>query len=279
MKRNLILLGLVFCFAFVASITMAQTSAKDVRAATSTTRQAIKGEFRDDIKNIKASSTEERKQLQDELKKKAEEARVEFTQKRDESRKEIEKDRAEFRTQITAKKAEIKNLITTKREELVNKLKVVKDEKKQQIALNISDQFQQINAKVLANLTSIVTKEEIILQKISSRTDIISIQNGDITALKEGLSLANSALVKAREAIIAQTAKVYTIAVKTEATLKSDTGTTKQLLEKDLNNVRDIVKALHESVKNVAEIFEKTPGVEKMKVTETSTSTASSTNQ
>jgi hypothetical protein len=275
MKIKLTLLaGFTICLALVATVTFAEEA-----TTASPIRQEIKKGVRTEIKDIKASSTEERKQLQDELRKKAEEARAEFAQKREEARKEIEKDRNEFRAQITEKKAEIKKLITTKREELASKLKVIKDEKKQQIALNIGDQFQQINAKVLANLTNIITKEEIILQKISSRVDILSIQNSDVTSLKDALSSANAALATARAAIVSQTAKVYTIAVKTEATLKNDTSTTKQLLEKDLNGVRDVVKALHESVKKVAEIFEKTPGVEKMKVVEVSTSTASSTNQ
>lgn len=278
------------CFALIATITLAENTTvkknfpirqeiRDIKATTSTTREAIKNEVRTDIKDIRASSTADRKVLQDELKKKTEEARKEFVQKRDEAKKEIEKNREEFRKEISDKKVEVKDLITKKRVELSEKLKVIKDEKKKQIAIKVGDEFQQINSKVLANLTNILTKEEVILQKISSRADVIALQNGDVTLLKESIVNANTALTKARDAIVAQTAKVYTIAVKTEETLRGDTGATRQLLEKDLSDVRDLVKAVHESIKDAAEIFGNTPGVEKIKVLQVSTSTESSTNQ
>jgi len=260
MKKNIILLGgLMTCLALFATVSSAQQGTSSIK------------------REIRASSTVEKQKLQNDLKQRSDEARSELAQKREEIRKEIEKNREEFRKEISDKKAEVKKIATIKRVELIDRLRIVKDEKKQQIVLSIGDQFQQINAKVLSNLTNILAKEEGIIQKISSRADVVTLQGGDVTALKESIVIANNALAKAREAIVAQTAKVYTIAVKTEAALKSDIGITKQSLEKDLSGVRDLVKAVHESVKDVAALFEKIPGAEKMKVLQVSS--ASSTNQ
>lgn len=264
MKRNSILLcGLVICFVLDTSAVAAQ--------------QVSIAPIKQDTRIPVNTNSSVNKQLQEELKQKASEALKEFTQKREEIKKEIDKNREEFKKDIAEKKTEATKIKTAKRAELAEKLKIIKDEKKQQIVLKIGDQFQQINNKVLANITNLLVKEESILQKISSRADSIGFQNSSSTDLKGSIALANADLAKAREAIVAQTAKVYTIAIKTEATLKNDTSITKQLLEKDLNNVRNFAKAAHESVKRAAEVLKRIPGIENIKILQ-STSTSSSNN-
>lgn len=315
MKRNLILLtGLTTCFAFVATITLAQqgspsvTSVKqEIRAEVRSEigsikdesllkRQELENEFKKkaeenrnqllqkkvelkgEVEAVRNSASTSRAELQNELKKKAEEARLEFTKNRDEARAEMEKNRVEFRKELVDKKLEAKEQIAKKRAELAEKLKVIKDEKKQQIALKVGDQFQQINTKVLANFTSTLSREEVILQKLSSRADVLSIQGVDTASLKEAMSFVQTEISKARDAIVAQTAKVYTIAVKTEATLKNDTGSTRQELQRDLNTVKTLIKSVHDALKNAADIFGDTDGANKMRVSQPSTTT-SSTNQ
>jgi len=241
------------------------------------TKQIIKKEVRSEISTLRASSTEARLELQKEMINKAEESRKMFADKRAEAKKEIDAAREDFRSKIEASKTKVQEQIKIKRTELSEKLKVVKDEKKKETALRVGDEFQQINTKVLARFTGILAKEESIIQKISSKADVIEIGGGDSVQIKADLVIATKSIADARAAIVAQTAKVYTISVKTEAGLRNDTDEVRQLMQQDLSVVRNLVKSVHEAVKKAFDSLEKNPNAQKNKI-QTATTTASSTN-
>ncbi len=137
-----------------------------------------------------------------------------------------------------------------------------------------------------------------ILKKIASRADKAQAHGRDVSEVKTLIAEAATVIGAARQAILNQSGKTYTIAISATSTdagaatstaLRIDVGRTRQALHADLVKVREMVFAAREAVRKAAVALAQIPKVDELEVeqatsTESSvststTSTGTSTNQ
>ncbi len=151
----------------------------------------------------------------------------------------------EFRASIAAE-------IKTKREEFKLRLRELKDAKKQKILTRIDEKIAQINK----NQTSAMLKR---LERMAAILDRIEDPAG---------SAARTAILEARAAVEAQSAKDYTITITSEAALKINAGQTVSQLQADLKAVREKVEAAKQKVVKAVQVWQS------LKLTETASPSA-----
>ncbi len=203
------------------------------------------------------------------------------------SSKDMDARREEFKKQFESKKEEAKKKIEDEKVRLAEKLKTIKDERKKEVIKKISGQFQEINTKKLEHFSNVLKQMEGVLVKIKARAEKATAGGADMSALNVKIAAFETAVTTARAAIVAQSAKVYSIEVTTDEHLKNNTGATRQALQKDLKTVFDLVKNAHEALKGITKELAKirivgseehastTPAI----ATTTTTTTATTTNQ
>ena len=178
--------------------------------------------------------------------------REEMMKNREANRAQIEQTRANFKLQIDAKREETKKNVEAKKAELQQKIAGIKDERKKNLALTINDKFQDLNKKATEQLSQTVTRQEEVIQKIKDRVATLTEQGKDASVVTTKLSDAESKIAGLRAQILAQSAKVYTIAVTTEATLRPDTEKTRDAIRTDIETIRTSVKAVSDILRSTA---------------------------
>ncbi len=133
-------------------------------------------------------------------------------------------DRMELRKDIRASNAA----------EFKEKLLKIKDEKKRLIVEKLDSRFNEVNVKRTAKMTKHLDRMSSILDKVT----------GDVTS-------ARTAIQTARDAVVAQTEKIYVITINTEANLKTDVGKVRSQLEADLKAVNELVVAARKAVQAI----------------------------
>lgn len=195
------------------------------------------------------------------------------------SSKDTDVRREEFKKQFDAKKEEVKKKIEDEKIRLTEKLKTIKDERKKEVVKKISGQFQEINTRRLEHFSNVLKQMEEVLAKVKARAEKATTGGADTSALTAKIAAFETAVTTARAAIVAQSAKVYSIEITTEDHLKNNTGATRQALQADLKTVFDLVKNAHESLKMVMKELSKIRivGSEEHASTTTATTTATVT--
>ena len=186
----------------------------------------------------------------------------ELQMRRQEAQQLIEQKREELKQQIETKREEAKTKIEAAREQLKQKLTTIKDERKKQIVEKLGADIQELNSRRVEHFTNVADKLDKVLANIKSRMDKAEANGKDVTAVKAAITSAESAITAARTAITAQAGEVYTIAVSTEAKLKTDVGVTRQKLQNGLEVVRKALQAAHDAVRNVATTLAQIPRVD-----------------
>lgn len=181
---------------------------------------------------------------------------------------------------------EAQEQIKQKQEDLRSRIAEIKDEKKKKAAEKILNQFDHINRVSTDHFLSVLDRMDAVLQKIKSRAEKATSAGKDLTAAKQAIQKAEQSIKIAREAVIAQAAKTYTINSSVIAGATADEGKNsivsklrerfrelrKQLFD-DLTVLRDgAMRSAREAVHAVAEALAKVPNVDKEP-------TASPTNQ
>ena len=122
------------------------------------------------------------------------------------------------------------------------KLQTIKDTRKQQIVTTINDKIPMVNTnqtdrmnKTLAEMTKIITR-------ISTKSGELKTQGKDTTILDSAITAAQTAIQTAQTAVTTQAAKVYTVSIVSDTTLKTTVGSTVSLLRQDLTTTQIAVK-------------------------------------
>ncbi len=156
---------------------------------------------------------------------------------------------------------EVKTMREEKRAEFAEKVKTIKDARKKATVERLNENLQKINEKTTEHFTTVLDKQDAIAVDIASRIAKIEAAGTasttasttvSVETMKADLAAAQTAIATARAAVVAQSAKVYSISITTEANLKIDVSTTRKALGDDLAAVRDLVKAAHDALKKVA---------------------------
>lgn len=183
-------------------------------------------------------------------------------EQREKLKKELEQKKEEFKKSIDATKAEIKEKVEAKRAELKERLAKIKDERKKEIVERIAKQLNELNERTLNHFSNVLEKLDAVLLRISSRADKVESRGLDVKTVRAAISEAKNAIAASRAAITAQSAKVYTVTISTEDTLKIDVGKARQMLHDDLAKVRETVKAAREAVRKALVILAQIPKVD-----------------
>ena len=122
------------------------------------------------------------------------------------------------------------------------------------------------------------------LVRIVAKTDAAKASGKDVVGVETAITKAHQAIAAARTAVTAQVAKIYTMKVEGDATLKKNVGDTRDMLRSDLKKVEGVVKDAREAVHQAAVALSGIPGIKDIKTppqtpSSTPTSTPTSTNQ
>lgn len=172
---------------------------------------------------------------------------------------------------------ETQEQIKQKQENLRSKVAEIKDEKKQKAAEKILNQFDHINRVSTDHFLSVLDKLDAVLQKIKSRAEKAASDGKDLTAAKQAIQKAEQSIKIAREAVIAQAAKTYTVDSSVIAGAVADEGKNsivsklrerfKELRKQLFNDLAALrggaMKSAREAVHAAAEALAKVPNIDK----------------
>lgn len=202
---------------------------------------------------------------------------------RDSGKQQIESLRQKFMSDVKAVQDQVKTKIETEKENFQTKLQGIKDTVKKNAVSRIQDSLTNLNQKLTNQYSSVLDKLADVLGRISSRTDKVQAKGIDVSSVRTAITNAQTAIAAARDAVKAQMGKTYTVdltnATSTASVLKNVVGNARQLLHSDLKAVFDKVKAARDSVHDAATTLAKVAGVHGDENGESSTSTATSSQQ
>jgi len=211
--------------AILLSAPIAFANENDVTASITRERPAL-------MKNQGATTT---RATRDALKEKAQATREEAKEK-------METQREEAKKRMEVAREEAKTRMETRREELKQRLSDIRDTQKQQRAERIAKQFDKLNQKWTDHFIKLLDRYDAITEKIQDRADIAEGAGKDIAATTAAIQSAKATINTARTAIIAQTAKTYTIDTSAITTTTATTTT---------NGQDELMKSLRTAFQNV----------------------------
>ena len=144
---------------------------------------------------------------------------------------------------ITKAKEEARVIMQAKRDEFKVKLQTIKDQKRKALIEKIDAKLTQVNANQTAKFSEVLVRLQGFLDKIKqSVTD---------TKILANIVAAQTAIDTAKAAVDAQAAKIYTIEIVDDTTLKLNAGTTVSQLRVDLMNIYKLVVDAKQAVQKL----------------------------
>lgn len=134
---------------------------------------------------------------------------------------------------ISQIKAQTKEQIQAARERFKERLQLIKDARKRLLTQTLDVNIVLANAKHTARFNEVLTKLQAALDKISP-----DVKNPKILS---DIKAAQSKIDLAKAAVASQAAKVYTIEITDETTLKKNVGATISQFRKDLMQTHKLV--------------------------------------
>lgn len=204
-------------------------------------------------------------------------ARKKVETMRTELKNEIRIRQEEAKKQIEAVREQVKQRIISQREAFKEKISQMKDERKRQTAVRLEEQINQINEHWTTHFSNVLNQLENVLAKIEVRAQKAEANGNDVSGVKTAIEAAHNVIKTARDAVVAQAAKGYTVTFESEDRLKEAFKTVKEQLRKDLTGLRDgTIKNARKAVQDVFQALRQIPGVDKEP---TATSTPAGTNE
>jgi uncharacterized membrane protein YhiD involved in acid resistance len=204
----------------------------------------------------------------------------EFQQNREEIQRQIEQIRAEYRNQIQEKREEMKAKIEALKEQLRERMKAKISEKKQKIVERIYERINALNERMTNHYLDVLDHLEKVLERIESRTAKTKLNGRDVSAVEAAIEKAHQAINTAREAVKAQSGKVYQPPeITSEENLKLDVGKLRKQLHDDLKAVEKLVKDARDAVREAAVALAQIPKVDELEVPTTTEETTTQPTQ
>ena len=195
--------------------------------------------------------------------------------KREELKKNLETKREEAKERLETVRKEAQEKAKTAREEFKTKIKQVRDEKKRLTAERLEEQLNRLNKRWTDHFTNVLNHLENVLAKIEIRIQKAQANGHDVAAVKAAVEKARVAVKTARDVVVVQAAKVYTVKFESEDKLRTAFRAVKEQLHKDLTALRDgAIKTARQAVQNVVQELRKIKSVDEEP---TATTTPSST--
>lgn len=242
------------------------------------------------VRAVAATTTRATTQVRQEVQTTAKQAALEKMQTaREEAKKKMQTAREEAKTRVEASREEAKVRMEAQKEKAEARLMDIQDKKKQQLAGKVAVQFEKLNKTWTDHFLKLFERYDEILQKMRDRAGVAAEKGKDVTAANAVIEAAGTAIESARNAVVAQAAKTYTldtsiITTSTEATttpahqeelmkgLRTAFQTLHSALFKDLFALRDgVMKDARGAVQNALQSLGKIPKVDDDNETATST--------
>lgn len=151
-----------------------------------------------------------------------------------------------------------KDAVQQKREEFKTRLQTIRNEKKKAAVERIDIKIANMNEAQTVRFTTVLTKLQSILDRVSQKVKTAAANGKDTTAADATILGAQTAIDGAKAAVSAQAAKTYTVQISDEATLRNSVGTTTSQFRKDLRDVHkavvDVKQAVQKAVSELAKI-------------------------
>ncbi len=233
-----------------------------VLPAVAQTRTSAEG-VRQDIRAVRASTTEEirnaRQGAMSGIKNMRQDMRMQYASTSEEIRGALMKKREESRLTIATMRDEMKKRVVEKRDALKQGLLKVKDVRKKQVVERIDARLDEINKNRTDHFAKNLEQLEDVLGKIIARADNAEANGRDVSASRSAIIEASGAVSAGRNAVQVQVAKTYPITIIGEALLRADVAAARDALRKDLDVVREMIKAAHDAVRNAAVALAQVP--------------------
>lgn len=177
-----------------------------------------------------------------------EEAKARLEAAREEAKERMETAREEAKTRMEAAREEAKTRMETVREEAKQRLSEIKNKAKQQNAERIAERFGKLNKTWTDHFMKLLDRFDEIVQKMQNRAATAAAAGKDTAAADAAIQAAGAAIASARDAVIAQVAKTYTL----DAAMISETtdAATTDEQEALVQSVRDSFQSAHRSLFN-----------------------------
>ncbi len=237
MKKVFFIVALCVIFAYPAS-------AQDSGSATRTPTRP---------QNLIDQVKTERDQAKEDIKDTRKQNRDELEASREEMKKKLQETRDTFQEKIKENKELLRTKLQEKKDTLKERVKKFKDTRKQEILLRLNDQLDILNDRMVQHFTSVLSKLELITNRISDRASKLSENGADTSSVLDALKTASEAIATARTAVTVQAGKTYTITVSTETKLATDVGKVRQLLREDLKKVKESIDSARTAVRKAAQ--------------------------
>ena len=230
--------------------------------------QNIRESLRQKLQNVQEIKQEVRANATEAVTVLRTEAVEQFQAQREEAKQQIEQKREEVKNAIEAKRQALKTTIETKREALKGRLEVVRDEKKRQAVERIYTALNAINERLTDHFLNVLDQVEDVLDRVQSRADKAKANDLDVASVQTAIDDASRAIEAGRTAVREQAAKSYSVTVTDEATLRENAKSAKEQLRKDLEAVKNVVKAARDSVRAAAVALAQIPRVNEVEVSD-----------
>ncbi|MFA6386231.1 MAG: hypothetical protein WCW04_00460 [Candidatus Paceibacterota bacterium] len=225
-------------------------------------REIKKDEFEKNREEFKNLSEADREAKKDEFEAKREELKKLNEADREAKKNEFELKKEEFKKEMELNKEEQKAKMEANKEKFKADIAKIKDEKKQVTVEKIVAKIAELNTKAVNNLNEITDKIEESLLRIEARANDADTRGIDVASTRTLIEKAKSSITEVKALILAQSGKVYTANITTEAELKAAMSGIKESLNTDIKALRDQVKVVHENVKSAATTLAQTPKID-----------------
>jgi len=184
-------------------------------------------------------------------------------ERRDAFQQQFEANKEALKTIIETKREEAEKAISAKKDELKTALNKFKDERKKQSVEKVSASLNEVNKNAVNRFTNNINELDRAVVNITTRAEKAKVNGKDVTNVMTALQNAQLAIVAARDMVIAQSTKVYSVAVSSEVKVADDLKKSRDLLNTDLKAVQDKIKAAHDSIWVALSELQKIPEVNK----------------
>ncbi len=248
------------------------TSVKEARKDAVAEMQANRDEAQKAVMEVRQKAEADIKAIMSDTTKTKEEVKAALEAKREEVQKVLETSREAMKASVTAKREDfeqkleqaretVKTNIEAKRTELKKKLEVVKSDAKKQAVERVDKEFERINTKQVENFNKVLVRLDEVLKKVVSRTDKAEASGKSVSGVRGTIASAETAIAGAREKVVLQAGKSYTITVTTEGELRIAVEDARQALKGDLVAVQASMKGAQEALKSAVTALSTIPGI------------------
>lgn len=197
------------------------------------------------------------------IKERTERAKKLATERAAKTKATIEKNRESFKGAVEARREKAKEASATRREAFKEKVDAIKDARKKAIVENMDTKMSEVNTRRVENMTAHLTKISEVLEKVVTRVGVVKGEGKDTTAVDTAVAVAQAAILTAQNAVQTQAAREYVITITDETALKSDVGTTRSGMQKELSATHQTVVAARQAVSAAVQALARVLGVGK----------------